>query len=232
MPSGFVLGVICLCALAVVLAVYVAFQKGILPRPVALVLSKAFFYPTLPLTALSPWFQSRPTFFSPLVEGVWFGAVPLVCLGQVEELSALGVRAVVNCCAEYGGPVKEYARRGMVQFHLPVVDHTEPSVLDMRRAVQFIRKQRLEGHGVYVHCKGGHGRSAAIAFAWLLTTTAMNPGQAQEFLNARRSVRRRLFEQPNVVEFCAQLRARNVNAHAEEGPEADERTPIIEHENS
>ena len=63
---------------------------------------------------------------------------------------------------EWIGPVKAYRKYGIQQLYLPTVDHVEPSVEDMHRAVEFIRRIRNEGdqRGVLIHCKGGHGRSA------------------------------------------------------------------------
>ena len=59
---------------------------------------------------------------------------------------------------------------------------------------------------MYVHCRAGHGRSAAIAYAWLLTK---NPNvdlqQLNEELCTVRNVRKTLYQQPNILNFHSML---------------------------
>ena len=73
---------------------------------------------------------------------------------------------VVNLMDEWKGPVAAYQKYGIQQLYLPTVDHVEPSVSDMQRAVNFIRRIRSqkENNAVFIHCKGGHGRSAVSLF--------------------------------------------------------------------
>ena len=73
---------------------------------------------------------------------------------------------MINLQDEWKGPVKAYAKYGIEQLRLPTIDHVEPTVDDMERAVAFIRRvratadeRRSEQRGVLIHCKGGHGRS-------------------------------------------------------------------------
>ena len=35
-------------------------------------------------------------------------------------------------CKEYRGPIKAYRKLGIEQLHLPTIDHTEPSLQDMK----------------------------------------------------------------------------------------------------
>ena len=73
----------------------------------------------------------------------------------------------------------------------------------------FIQDTEKKGGGrVYVHCRAGHGRSAAVVFAWLLYKT---PNQDPEELNAwlvrKRNVRRTLWNQPNIKKFHSWVNA-------------------------
>jgi atypical dual specificity phosphatase len=53
-----------------------------------------------------------------------------------------------------------------------------------------------------VHCKAGHGRSAAVALCWLVT---QNPGVSTQVLNQRmcekRRVRKVLYQQNSIKSF-------------------------------
>lgn len=60
---------------------------------------------------------------------------------------------------------------------------------------------------MYVHCRAGHGRSAAAVFAWLLYK---DPNVDPEILNNEfcqiRDVRKSLWRQPNIKEFHSWLK--------------------------
>ncbi len=38
------------------------------------------------------------------------------------------MEGVVNCCAEFEGPVERYEELGINQLWIPTLDHTEPSL--------------------------------------------------------------------------------------------------------
>jgi atypical dual specificity phosphatase len=116
----------------------------------------------------------------------------------------------VNLCEEYKGPIRKYQALGMTQLYLPTPDHFEPSVEDLQKAVRFIQKFEQEGAGrVYVHCRAGHGRSAAVVLAWLLSkqdpTTGGNRKELNEQLCKLRNVRKTLWKQENIKRFHEQL---------------------------
>eukprot|EP00939_MAST-03C_sp_MAST-3C-sp1_P000879 g879.t1 len=103
---------------------------------------------------------------------------------------------------EYAGPLETYAKLGIKSCYLPTTDHFEPSFDDLCAGVHFMANARKQG-AVYVHCKGGHGRSAAVVAAWLLSKYggSMTPGAAQKHLNYVACVRRKLLQQPNLTRF-------------------------------
>lgn len=57
-----------------------------------------------------------------------------------------------------------------------------------------------------VHCKAGHGRSAAVALCWLIKR---NPGVATHVLNqqlgSKRKVRKTLYLQKSVKAFAKEV---------------------------
>jgi atypical dual specificity phosphatase len=130
------------------------------------------------------------------------GCAPFEAFGHVKQLYALGVRGVVNLCDEYRGPVDAYSNMNIRQLWLRTVDHAEPSLEHMQNAVHFIQQYKEKGEKVYVHCKAGHGRSAAIALCWLMKE---NPSATAKALNEqmlrKRHVRKRLYTQQQVRAF-------------------------------
>ena len=72
----------------------------------------------------------------------------------------------------------------------------------LQAAVAFIAEHAKAGK-VMVHCKGGHGRGAAVAFAYLMSEHggSLTPEEAQARLNAVRLVRKKLYLQDNLQAF-------------------------------
>lgn len=72
--------------------------------------------------------------------------------------------------------------------------------------MSFIKRYQKLGHKVYVHCRAGHGRSAAVVFAWLMYK---DPDADLQKLNKEfsqlRDIRKTLWKQKNIQEFHARL---------------------------
>jgi atypical dual specificity phosphatase len=178
---------------------YAAFQKKLLPKPISAVVSRIFFLPTLPITAL----LRLGNYWTPIDDTLMLGCAPVAILGHPEKLHKLGVRGVINMCYEYDGPKDSYALLGMKQLHLPTVDHFEPSVTYLNEAVAFIEDCKSKGEKVYVHCKAGHGRAASVALCWMIRQNpSMAPKDVNSLLREKRKVRKTLYEQKNIREFC------------------------------
>lgn len=170
-----------------------------LPKPMGRVVSKVLFWPTIPITVsrrIGKWTTE-------VDNAVVIGGAPFGFMNYPDKLyKQFNVRGVVNMCDEYRGPVSSYKRLGIEQLRLPNVDHFEPSVEDLKRAVDFIQKHESEGSRVYVHCRAGHGRSAAAVYAWLLYKEPLaDPIDLNEKLCVMRNVRKSLWNQPNINAF-------------------------------
>jgi len=94
-----------------------------------------------------------------------------------------------------------------LHLRLPTTDHFEPTVEDLEKGVKFITEHEALGKRVYVHCRAGHGRSAAVVFAWLLSK---NPDVDLQQLNREicelRDVRKTLWKQKNIIRYHSRLR--------------------------
>ena len=140
------------------------------------------------------------------------GAYPFA--SDVASLRGEGVRAVVNTCEEYRGPLRQYKQHGIEQLHIPTTDFTHPSLEDVEAAVEFIQKYKLQNDSVYIHCKAGRARSATIAMCWLMKYRGMTIEEAQDhLLKARPHVNPRLGSRPVVRQFQAALK----EAESEQG---------------
>jgi atypical dual specificity phosphatase len=189
--------------LAVTVALYILNQQHMLPKPLSAVVSKTLFWPSMPITVgrrIGQW-------ETVVDDTVIMGGAPFGFAKLPERLyEQYNVRGVINLCKEYSGPQKTYERLGISHLHLPTVDHFEPTVEDLEKAVKFIGCQKKQGNRVYVHCRAGHGRSAAAVFAWLLSKdpTADRKQLNEEFCRLR-DVRKTLWRQSNIIEFHRRL---------------------------
>lgn len=187
-------------SLASAIFLHVLNQRHLLPRPISRVVSKMLFWPTLPMN--KNVLYNRP-WMTEIDETVMLGGAPFGFLNMPEKLNGEhDVRAVINMCEEYRGPLQKYKQLGIRQLWLPTVDHFEPSLEHLKKAVEFLEEHEALNKRVYVHCKIGHGRSAAVVFAWMLYK---HPNANPEFLNKqlcnKRHVRKTLWKQPNLQQF-------------------------------
>lgn len=183
---------------------YALFQKKLLPKPISKIVSIVFFLPTYPFTYLLRWKNWK----TPIDETLILGVAPMALLNHPQQLHKLGVRGVVNMCAEYNGPLEAYTELGIKQLRLPTVDHFEPKLDYMEDAVNFIQSHKDRGEKVYVHCKAGHGRAASIALCWMLhADKQLSAKDGNAMLCSKRKVRPTLFKQENVLAFKKKIDA-------------------------
>jgi atypical dual specificity phosphatase len=193
------LGLALKSALALTVVLYVLNQSHLLPKPLAAVVSKVLFYPTLPITAskrIGKW-------ISRIDDTVVMGGAPLTMFFNYPQKlkDEYGVKGVINMCEEWKGPTKQYKKLGIEELYLPTIDHFEPSQEDMISAISFIKRHEAQGNKVYVHCRAGHGRSGAVVLAWMMHKnypTSTDSEKLNAELRLIRKVRKGLWKQTNV----------------------------------
>lgn len=164
--------------------------------------AKTVFYPTLGWNMLLGRVLKIRNWYDFIDDHVIVGARPFP--RDVSGLSQAGVKAVVNTCEEYAGPVEQYAEHGIEQLHIPTVDFMPPSLASIQESVAFVQKHVQQNHTVYIHCKAGRARSATVALCWLIAHRGMTAESAQAFLLEKRPhVHPRLPERQVVQDFVA-----------------------------
>jgi protein-tyrosine phosphatase len=99
------------------------------------------------------------------------------------EARAARVVAVVDLTAEFAEPD---VFRALPYLSLPTLDLTAPTLGQIDQAIAFIDRHASSGT-VYLHCKIGYSRTAAVAGAYLMATgAAAAPGEAIVILRAAR----------------------------------------------
>jgi atypical dual specificity phosphatase len=176
------------------------YYELVLPDKLARWYGRVWHYSSLPLLMTADALSLLGNRFDVVADGVLLGAMPLS--KDFDALVQRKVRGIVNMCDEFDGHMALYATHGVEQLHLPTIDHREPSVADLTRAVAFIQTHLQAGNAVLVHCRAGIGRSAAVVFCWLVRHGGYSPEAAQRhLLECRPRVRRGLLRQPRVLEY-------------------------------
>lgn len=120
------------------------------------------------------WFYVRGiTFITGIPFTKYSRITPQVFVGpQIRQvgkrkLERLGINSNVNLRSEF-----DDAAHGLTFDHycyLPTVDDEEPSMVQLKRGVEFIQRVTKEGGKVYIHCAGGIGRSPTMAAAFFVS---------------------------------------------------------------
>jgi protein-tyrosine phosphatase/membrane-associated phospholipid phosphatase len=133
--------------------------------------------------------QCRP--WDEVVPGLWIGRT----LSDSEAARAVeqGVTAVLDLTSEFS---EASPFLGVSYRNLPILDLTAPTPDQLREAVQFITEESARGT-VYVHCKIGYSRSAAVVGAYLLA--GGKAATAQEAVTVLRRARPSIVVRPEAL---------------------------------
>ena len=137
----------------------------------------------------------------------WDEAMPGLLMGRIlaaneaEALLGEGVTAVLDVTAEF---TEAEALRQANYLNLPILDLTAPTPEQLQCAVEFIRANLATG-AVYVHCKIGYSRTAAVVGSYLLAAgIAQN---ADDAIQRLRDARSPMVIRPEVVDALRKFAA-------------------------
>jgi len=129
----------------------------------------------------------------------WDEVVPGLLIGRVldeheaTEPALSSVTAVLDLTAEFS---EAAALRRLDYRNLAVLDLTAPTTAQLAEAVGFVAS-RLDLGTVYVHCKIGYSRSAAVCGAYLLASG--HAGSVDEALARLRAARPSIVIRPEAI---------------------------------
>jgi hypothetical protein len=136
-------------------------------------------------------YARRSNVWDRVMDRVWIGRA----LGPraARRAAGEGVTAVLDLTSECGAPA---TFRGLAYLNLPILDLTAPLAAHFERGVAFIDQHSQKGI-VYVHCKAGYSRSAAVVAAYLLRSGAAST--AEDAVARLRAVRPRIIIRPEAL---------------------------------
>lgn len=161
------------------------------------------FYPTLLWTVVLGRVLKTRNWWDEIDDCVILGAIPFS--SDVSRLSEMGVKCVVNLCAESSGPTALYKKYKIDYCNIPTIDFTCPGVEAIAKGVLNIERYRDKDEKVYIHCKAGRGRSATIVFCWLVCVKNYSTEQAMKLLiDKRHQVNKKLHNRQHVKKYIDQ----------------------------
>jgi protein-tyrosine phosphatase/membrane-associated phospholipid phosphatase len=130
----------------------------------------------------------------------WDEIVPNVLIGRIlsdaeaADVVEQGVTAVLDLTAEFA---EATPLRATTYRNLPILDLTAPTQDQLREAATFVARESAHGV-VYVHCKIGYSRSAAVVAAYLLAT--QQAATVEEAVASLRRARPSIVIRPEVLQ--------------------------------
>lgn len=130
----------------------------------------------------------------------WDEAAPHVFIGrqlndaEAAEAIRQGVAAVLDLTAEFA---EAAPFRAITYRNLPILDLTAPTQEQLCEAAAYIAEAAVKGT-LYVHCKIGYSRSAAVVSAYLLSSG--QAASAEEAVTRLRRVRPSLVVRPEAMD--------------------------------
>jgi atypical dual specificity phosphatase len=158
------------------------------------------YYPTLLWTILLGRVLKVRNWWDEVDYCIILGAIPFS--SDVSSLKEMGVKCIVNLCAESTGPVALYKKYNIDYYALPTTDFTCPGIENIEKGVSIIQQYKDKDEKVYVHCKAGRGRSATIVFCWLVCYKHYDIEEAMRLLISKRpQVNKKLYRRETVKKY-------------------------------
>lgn len=175
-------------------------ERGCIPASARFVLA-----PVLLFQRLSHWYyRRRSRAWDPLVPGILMGRA--LSNREAAKLVDTGVTAVLDLTAEF---TEAEAFRARTYLNLPVLDLTAPTQPQLDAAVAFLQDASRCGT-VYVHCKAGYSRTAAVACAWLMA--GRRAASVEEAIERVRAARPSVVIRPEVLSALQMYAERTLGA--------------------
>lgn len=128
-----------------------------------------------------------------------FGAYPTQ--HQIHELEDWGVDLIVNLTSKYEKNIRTYSTSTRT-INFIISDNKAPeNILEFCALIIYITKQIDQNQKIYIHCKGGHGRSGVLVASILCYKFKITPHDAIKLTTKYHSTRPIHARRPKMNEY-------------------------------
>jgi len=133
-----------------------------------------------------------------LKDQVLFGSYPYPPKSYLKQLHQLGIDVFVSLVAKGettrdGTPLEDYTaylNEDDLQVEFPISDRRTPKNLtSLKKMLRRLSKLLTDGHRLYIHCRGGHGRAGLICALLLRVHLGYTPDTALEYVKKQHRTR-------------------------------------------
>jgi len=136
-----------------------------------------------------------PFEFEQIAPHLWAGRNPLSA-PDIEQLMAAGVTHILDLRQEsewtaprFGAEALDWInQRGLTRVHCKILDMGAPDDAALDQACAFLRAIEQDNSGVYVHCRAGMERTAAVLIAWIATSENLDYDTALQRARSKRAI--------------------------------------------
>lgn len=129
----------------------------------------------------------NPWNYSEVEPGAIFAGVIPYYPRELAELHERGVRAILSLTRRdfTTYPDMGYGTFQMDYIHVPIVDSGLPSEGALNTALDFMNWAYSHQKPIYVHCRGGMGRTGIILMAFYIVRRGLSLNEAKSIVNRR-----------------------------------------------
>ena len=131
-------------------------------------------------------------------EGLWRGS--RLDRDDMAELKALGIKLIVNLCAENDADEKPAEIFGIKALHIKIIDNEPPKFPQVMEFLTAVNKP--ENQPAYVHCEAGKGRTGVMVACYRIAVQGWGADAAVE------EAKRMGMAMPDQEQFIRVFRAR------------------------
>jgi protein-tyrosine phosphatase len=128
-----------------------------------------------------------PFNYTPISVEFVLGSIPTTS-GDIAALESMGIQSILSLTQtpiqHYDGVANSLSHYNIAVCHCPIVDCSVPSDAIATKALDYLESA---SQPIYIHCRGGIGRTGTILIAYYVVREGWTLEKAREFVKQRKN---------------------------------------------